>query len=97
MTNPDDQIFTIGDKIVRVDRSHNRGMAHNYAIPRCGIVYCVSDCWETVIGWQCWLVGWGPTPIITGLKTGWSTAPFRKVSEAGHPAICNVNEESITP
>jgi hypothetical protein len=77
--------FNIGDKVMRVA---GREVCTAPSAPYCGKtpeygeVYCVEDCWPTILGHhQVMLIGFGGPYFFNGLKTGWPAPAFRKVEE----------------
>lgn len=77
----------VGDKVVRVgsnspsDKSVVSAKHWVRKCPKFNTVYVVSDAWDTSLGRQIMLIGFGPAPIINGYKTGWLAKHFRLLDE----------------
>lgn len=83
MFKPGDKVMVVNTKTVNPlsdAQEHDSGVTER---PEFGRIYVVSDCWETSIGSQVWLIGMGAlfAPIINGFKTGWRAENFRKLEE----------------
>jgi len=78
-------MFNPSDKVIRVGSTspNSKNVFWGWAgkQPSMGKVYVVSDCWNTPIGPQLMLVGFGPAPILNGKKTGWACKYFRLLDE----------------
>lgn len=81
-----DQIFAIGDKVMRVASAvHRAGAAriHPNGMTRFDTVYCVSDCWWSppFQEHRMELVGFPCTDYEHGVRVGFRTANFRRVED----------------
>ncbi len=73
----------VSDKVIRVGSNDGEPNVTDWngSCPEFGKVYVVSDVWDTRIGPQMMLVGFGPAPYIHGFKTGWLCKYFRLLEE----------------